>query len=190
LPYLRNSYRVGQDFEDSFREQYAVVSQQRYALPVRLKSASIAGTRTFFPIFNRGKGTELLEEYAEGITSLIDYDALWKNRSQWNVAANNSNESLDMRLREEVFIALEVSSNSKRSSFYSAKGNEFFRQVGQEIIQTYCNRLPPKAKDKQPQIDYLHACFDNNASGIIKIVAKHLKPLVSKNIPPVPAGYM
>ncbi len=46
-----------------------------------------------------------------------------------------------------------------------------------------------KAQLEQLQADYIHACLDAHQTEILALAAEKLRPLVSKQIPPVPKGY-
>lgn len=184
LPYLKQPYRSSYGFEDSYREKYTVAAQLRYALPAKISNYG-GGTRSFFPLLKTKQKLELLNEYAEGIAALIDYEKIWAS-TPWPLHEDNSNESLDMRLRAVVFDELGVSSNGKNKSSYSLTVNNYFNAVGQQIANTYCKNLPA---EKEAQIEFIHACMDEHAADILQLAAQKLKPLVSKKIPPIPAGY-
>ena len=184
LPYLKRTYRPGYDFEDSYREKYTVASQLRYALPAKKTSNYNGGTRSFFPILKTKQKFKLLNEYAEGIAALIDYEKIWAS-TPWPSHEDNSNESLDMRLRTVVFDKLGVSSDNS-GDFYSPAVNNYFNDVGWQIANTYCKNLPA---ERNAQIEFIHACMDEHAADILQLAAQKLQPLVSKKIPPVPAEY-
>ncbi len=184
LPYLNRRYRPGHDFEDSYREKYTVAAQLRYALPAKKTTNYGGGTRSFFPLLNSKQALKLLNEYAEGIAALVDYEKIWAS-TPWPLHEDNSNESFDMRLRAVVFDKLGVSTDEE-SSFYSFAVNNYFNDVGWEIAHTYCKDLPAE-HDKQ--VEFLHKCMDTHATEILKLASQKLKPLVSKKIPPVPDGY-
>lgn len=184
LPYLKRSYRAGHDFEDSYREKYTVAAQLRYALPAKKTTSYVGGTRSFFPLLNTQQKLKLLNEYADGIAALIEYEKIWAS-TPWPLHEDNNNESLDMRLRTIVFDKLGVSSH-KADNFYSFAVNNYFNDVGWQIANTYCKNLPA---ERDAQIEFIHACMDEHAADILQLAAQKLKPLVSKKIPPIPAGY-
>lgn len=184
LPYLKRPYRAGNDFGDSYREKYTVAAQLRYSLPAKKENNYGGGTRSFFPLLDSPQAAKLLNEYAEGIAALIDYEQIWKF-TPWPLGEDNSNESLDMRLRTLVFDKLGVQKDDHQT-FYSFKVNNYFNEIGFEIAKKYCNQLP---KEKDAQADYIHACFDAHQTEILALTAEKLRPLVSKQIPPVPKGY-
>ena len=169
--------------QTSYSELYAVVAQQRYGLPIKNKANLVAGTRTFLPAYQQTHSVKLLHEYAEGIAALIDYDAIWGR--EWSSSENNSNELLEMRLRSEVYArGMTGGSDQETSDLYSPAVGKYFHSTGKIIADKYCQEFL-----KSKETDDLD-CMDEHAEDILKIVVTQLRPLVSRNIPPVPQGYI
>jgi len=174
--------------DDTYRELYTTIAQQRYALPVKMQNNFASGCRTFFPLFDKTHSLDLLSEYQEAIYALIDYDEIWEK--EWPLdESGQTNGSLEDAVRTVVFDEWGFwGASDQRNYFYSVRVNEFLQEIGQEVKRTWCFKLPDRTS--AVQISYLHSCIDEHQKEILELIAQRLRPLVSPNIPPIPKGYI
>ncbi len=187
LSLLGKPYPPEEEWTDFRQEKYTAIFQQRYGLPVKMTVDPIYGTRTFFPIYYHGtqqQMRDLLNGYAEEISSLIDYDRI--KMRPWKLGPHDHNdESLKTRLQNEIFSLLLYKKNPTEL-LYSIRASSFFSSVGQKIIDQYCNQLP-SAPDQQ--VSYIRHCFDEHTDEILTVFTQTLLSSVSGSLPAVPHGY-
>ena len=170
----------------AYGEKYAVAAQQRYGLPVKEGANAMAGARSFFPAFQAGRSGDMLGEYTEGISALIDYDNIWKNK-QWDLAGPDTSQLLGKRLQEAVVSLVEKGEMTDVEG-YSPAMNKYLKSVAEAIAEDF--RKDSSGEGQEKKTELVGKYFDQHSDRVAKVAGEQLRSVASQNLPPVPKGYM